>query len=107
MTRKVVMIRDADGAANERGSATRLYKADELIPLDHPWQRELAEVFIKIEAAIEYREPTIEVKKTTPAAQKRPQRRASASKTHKPTPLDQLKQKKTGFVARMGKKITG
>ena len=65
MSRKIVMLKDTSGASNEMGSKTRIYKRDETLSLDQPWQVKLAEAFLSIGAAIEHDEQAKPSKKTS------------------------------------------
>jgi hypothetical protein len=47
------MIMAIRGAADAQGLSARLYKPNEVLKLDEPWQRDLARVFVENGWAIE------------------------------------------------------
>ena len=108
MTRKIKMIMNMTGASNEHGSQTRQYLAGELLPLDYPWQRALAQVFVDSGAALEHKEPVLEKKEEKPDPQKRAHKPAEAPKVVKAPPKKPTTgNKAAGILASIGKKISG
>ena len=106
MTQKIVMIRDTVGAANEQGFTSKTYVVDEVLPLDHPWQRDLAEVFISIGAAVEHKEVVLEVKDTPQNAQNARQKSVKKPKVGQ-TPPKSKTASLGGVMGKIRDKITG
>ena len=92
MARKIMMIKDGLGSSNEMGSDTRLYKRDETLSLDHPWQVKLAEGFLGLGWAIEHTEVDIETKDE-----------GSGSESGE---LKNSAKKKHGFITKIAKKTS-
>ena len=96
--KKVVMIRDEAGSTDEQGSNTRVYKTDEVLPLDYPWERDLAEVFISIGAAVEYKDEVLETKAVDEV-------KKTVRKGGRPRTVGKPKKKPAGLLTRIQKKI--
>jgi hypothetical protein len=47
------MIRPCMGAADSNGTKVRLYRINDVLPLDEPWQHKLAQIFIMEGYAVE------------------------------------------------------
>mgnify|MGYP003133604018 CR=1 FL=1 len=50
---KIKMVKDTLGSSNKSGNQVRVYKADEILDCTDQWQKDLANVFLHDESAIE------------------------------------------------------
>jgi len=77
----VVMLQNAEGMADETGAISKLYQKGDVLALDKPWQRRLADLFISAGFAEETKVVApAETKGTGPDAEARANERSKPTK---------------------------
>jgi hypothetical protein len=81
---RIKMLVTTAGTANKSGTATMGYKANETYAMTEPWQKDLAQVFLDNEWAIEVKAATRKPKRRR-STRKRTTRKTTAKKTETKT----------------------